>query len=186
MVDNGFGNSNNRGASALEVFGGYLYMSTTNSTTGMEVWRTQDGTDWEQVGFAGFGDSNNSNGYWDNAMTAFNNRLFTGTSNGANGGEIWKKTVTADFAASPLSGPPPLTVVFTNTSAGDYITAQWDFGNGQSFNGTLLLPPTQVYSSTGSYTVTLTVSDGIDTSTLTRANYIRVMYQVYLPVVMRN
>ena len=84
---------------------------------------------------------------------------------------------------TPVSGPPPLTVLFTNRSAGDYTTAQWDFGNGQSYNGASPLP--QLYSSTGSYTVTLTVGDGIDTSTVTRKEYIRVLYYVFLPVATR-
>jgi PKD repeat protein len=50
----------------------------------------------------------------------------------------------------------------------------------------VLLPPVQTYTRTGNYTVTLTVSDGVDTSILTRPNYIQVRYQVYLPLVMRN
>jgi len=44
----------------------------------------------------------------------------------------------------------------------------------------------QVYTSTGSYTVTLTVGDGVDTSIITRTNYIQVMHRVYLPIAMRN
>ena len=49
--------------------------------------------------------------------------------------------------------------------------------------------PAHLYVSTGSYTVSLSVSDGVDTSTLTRPNYIRVgqvMHDIYLPLVMRN
>jgi len=178
VVDNGFGNSNNRGGNALEVFNGYLYAATTNSATGMEVWRSSTGNigDWTQVAFAGFGDSNNRNGYFDNAMTVFNDRLYSGTSNSANGGEVWRKTVvTADFTASPTSGPVPLTVTFTNTSAGEYITSRWDFGDGIT---STLTSPTHTYTTAGSYTVTLTVGDGVDSNTVTRTNYIT----VYTPV----
>jgi hypothetical protein len=89
VVDNGFGNADTRGASALEVFNEHLYFIVGNYVTGMEVWRTADGTHWEQVGFAGFGDSNNLAPYWDNPVTVFNNRLFIGTWNWANGGEVW-------------------------------------------------------------------------------------------------
>jgi len=186
VVDNGFGNSDNRGGNALEVFNGYLYASTTNSATGMEVWRSNTGNsgDWTQVAFAGFGDSNNPNGYYDNAMTVFNSRLYIGTWNDANGGEVWqRKVVTADFTASPIEGVLPLTVTFTNTSAGDYISILWDFGDGIT---STLASPTHTYTVAGTYTVTLTVSDGIDTSTITRPNYITVRYSVYLPLILRN
>jgi len=89
VVDNGFGNPNTRGSSALEVFDGQLYFTVGTYTTGMEVWRTADGTAWEQVGYAGLGDSNNRAPYWDNSVTVFNNRLYIGTSNHASGGEVW-------------------------------------------------------------------------------------------------
>jgi len=184
VVDNGFGNANTRGMNALEVLNSHLYFVVGNSTTGMEVWRTADGTNWEQMGFAGFGDSNNYTPYWDNSVAVFNNRLFIGTCNWANGGEVWQKSVvTADFTASPIEGVLPLTVTFTNTSAGDYISILWDFGDGIT---STLVSPTHTYTVAGTYTVTLTVSDGIDTSTITRPNYITVRYSVYLPLILRN
>jgi hypothetical protein len=76
----------------MEILNGYLYVSTTNPNTGMEVWRSDTGSsgDWDQIGFAGFGDSNNPYAYYDNAMAVFNNRLFTGAWNWANGGEVWQ------------------------------------------------------------------------------------------------
>jgi sugar lactone lactonase YvrE len=92
VVDNGFGNSNNRGEIALEILNGYFYASTTNFTTGMEVWRSSTGNvgDWVQVGFAGFGNSNNWDGYWDNALTTFDGNLYTGTQDDATGGQVWE------------------------------------------------------------------------------------------------
>jgi PKD repeat protein len=129
-----------------------------------------------QVEFAGFGDSNNGAPYLDSAVTVFNNRLFIGTWNDANGGEVWRKTVvTADFTASPTSGPAPLAVTFTNTSTGEYITSRWNFGDGVT---STLTNPTHTYTTAGSYTVTLTVGDGVDSNTVTRTNYIA----VYTPV----
>jgi hypothetical protein len=89
VVSNGFGNTDNLNITALYTFNDRLYALAVNTQTGMEIWRTADGTNWEQVGFAGLGDSNNLGPYWDNAMTIFNNRLFIGTVNGANGGEVW-------------------------------------------------------------------------------------------------
>ena len=90
VVDNGFGNADTRGMSALEIFNEHLYFVVGNSVSGMEIWRTADGMNWEQVGFAGFGDSNNYATYWDNSTTVFNNSLFIGTFNSANGGEVWR------------------------------------------------------------------------------------------------
>ncbi len=89
ITSDGFGNANNIEIRALLVFENRLYAVTCNYMTGMEVWRTQDGTNWEQAGFAGFGDSNNGAPYWDNGVAVFNNRLYIGTYNTANGGEVW-------------------------------------------------------------------------------------------------
>jgi len=69
--------------------GSYLYFVVGNDTTGLEVWRTANGTSWEQVGFTGFGNSNNFSSYWSNSVTEFNNGLYVGTLNITNGGEVW-------------------------------------------------------------------------------------------------
>jgi DNA-binding beta-propeller fold protein YncE len=87
---NGFGNPQNREITSLLSFGNQLFAVTLNPSTGLEVWRTSDGNNWGQVGFAGFGDANNSWTYWDNSTTVFNTSLFIGTGNWANGGEIWQ------------------------------------------------------------------------------------------------
>jgi hypothetical protein len=86
----GFGNPQNRHIYSLLIFDSQLYAVTGNFSTGLEVWFTSNGASWEQVGFAGFGDSNNQAPFWDNSVTVFNNRLFIGTMNWANGGEIWQ------------------------------------------------------------------------------------------------
>ena len=88
VMANGFGKPQNNTIGSLWVFMDHLYAYVSNPE-GLEVWRTADGTQWEQVGFAGFGDSNNAFGNLDNTTAVFNNRLFIGTSNGANGGEVW-------------------------------------------------------------------------------------------------
>ena len=89
VIADGFGNPQNSTIGALWVFGEHLYARAANGTTGLEIWRTADGTHWEQVGFAGFGDSNNYATYRDNATAVFNNRFYIGTTNSANGGEVW-------------------------------------------------------------------------------------------------
>jgi C1A family cysteine protease len=89
VVDNGFGNADTSGVSALEVFDDQLYFVVGNSFTGLEVWRTADGTNWTQVGFAGFGNANNRSPYWDNSVAVYNDTLYVGTSNWTDGGEVW-------------------------------------------------------------------------------------------------
>lgn len=76
------------------------------------------------------------------------------------------KTPVASFTASPISGTAPLNVAFTDTSIGSPTSWSWNFGDGTTSN---LQNPTNTYSSVGSYTVTLTVSDanGITSSKTT-------------------
>ncbi len=61
----------------------------------------------------------------------------------------------AVFEASPLSGQIPLTVNFSDQSIGEVTTWAWDFGDGQTSSDQ---SPTNVYSSEGSYTVSLIVT----------------------------
>ena len=89
VVNNGFGNSDTRLAPAIRIFNGRLYVFPGNGDTGLEVWWSSDGLTWEQVGFGGFGDSNNVYTYWDNAVSVFDGKLFVGTFNSVTGGEIW-------------------------------------------------------------------------------------------------
>lgn len=99
MSDVGSSASSNAG---LEVNQNQLYLIATNHETGLEVWRTSDGELWEQVGFEGFGDSNNQTSYWDNGVTTFNNKLFVGITNFADGGEIWRYEKTDSKIFLPL------------------------------------------------------------------------------------
>jgi PKD repeat protein len=78
----------------------------------------------------------------------------------------------AAFTAGPRSGYAPLTVEFTDLSAGNISGWLWDFGDGSPMSTEQY--PSHTYTSSGSYTVTLEVS-GIDGSdTATKANYINV------------
>ena len=64
-------------------------------------------------------------------------------------------TIHADFSATPTSGVAPLDVDFTNLSLGDFTASLWDFGDGIT---STVESPTHTYTTSGVYTVTLTVS----------------------------
>ncbi|MCD6066368.1 MAG: hypothetical protein K0S33_1194 [Bacteroidetes bacterium] len=74
--------------------------------------------------------------------------------------------VTAQFTANPTSGISPLTVSFINITTGTN-TYSWNLGNGQT--SVLQSPPAQIYTSDGTYTITLAVDNGTckDTATTT-------------------
>lgn len=88
----------------------------------------------------------------------------------------------ADFVAEPASGWPPLPVVFTNTSTGDYDTSLWEFGDGMT---STMEHPIHIYS-TGVYTVSLTVDGPGGSDTETRERYITVQYGIHLPIILRD
>jgi PKD repeat protein len=75
------------------------------------------------------------------------------------------------FEGTPLSGPVPLTVTFTNTSTGDFDQALWNFGDGST---STKISPTHVYTMPGSFTVTLVLSGLGGTDSITRTDYITV------------
>jgi PKD repeat protein len=91
----------------------------------------------------------------------------------------------ASFTANPTSGFAPLSVAFTNTSSGYYISSLWIFGDGQT---STQKNPSHMYEAAGNFTVTLNVSGAVGTDTLTRPDYISVQaqYTVYLPLILRN
>ncbi len=71
----------------------------------------------------------------------------------------------ASFTANPLSGTPPLTVTFTNTSS-NASTYLWTFGDGNTTTtSTTTTPVTNIYTATGSYQVIMIASQGSCTDT---------------------
>ena len=85
------------------------------------------------------------------------------TASGDGGTDVETKTAyitvftpaVAEFTYTPASGIGPLEVQFTNTSAGDYDSLAWDFGDGSSSTE---VNPNHTFAAGGTYTVTLTVS----------------------------
>jgi len=75
----------------------------------------------------------------------------------------------ASFIATPTSGDAPLLVSFdasasSDVDVDDVLTYSWDFGDGNTGSG---VTTTHTYLAEGVYTATLTVSDGIESSTAT-------------------
>lgn len=78
--------------------------------------------------------------------------------------------VTANFNSNVTSGCAPLLVQFNNTSTPG-TTSSWDLGNSTT---SVLQNPSTTYTSPGTYTVTLTVTNGSQSNTKTVTNYITV------------
>jgi parallel beta-helix repeat protein len=86
----------------------------------------------------------------------------------------------AYFTGVPTMGLVPLTVTFTATTDSS-ATYLWSFGDSVT---STLRNPVHTYEDMGSYTVTLTVTKGIDSDTLIRRNYIHVWNNpIFLPLV---
>lgn len=76
------------------------------------------------------------------------------------------------ITASATNGFGPLTVVFTNSTSGGITNWVWNFGNGTTITNTTGGSVTNIYTTAGSYTVTLTVYGLGGSSTETIANFI--------------
>jgi PKD repeat protein len=80
---------------------------------------------------------------------------------------------TADFNGSPTSGCAPLTVVFADLSTGAPTSWSWDVdGDGNEDYNTH--KPSHTYTSAGTYTVSLTVTNACGSDSDTKDNYITV------------
>jgi flagellin len=84
---NGLGDPDNRDVEPNVELGGYLYIGTSNDTTGCEVWRSSNGTNWSQVNTDGFGDAANTSGL---DMIVSGGYLYLGVWNSDTGGELWR------------------------------------------------------------------------------------------------
>ena len=71
----------------------------------------------------------------------------------------------ASFLPDVTDGAAPLAVQFTDTSAGSPTAWQWNFGDGSA--NVTLQNPAYTFPTPGAYTVMLTVSDGVQSSTAT-------------------
>ena len=79
----------------------------------------------------------------------------------------------ANFSASVTSGSFPLEVTFTDTSTNSPTSWAWDFQNNGSTDSTLQ-NPVFTYTSAGTYSVKLTVTNAAGTDTMIKTSYISV------------
>lgn len=79
------------------------------------------------------------------------------------------KSLEAQFTADITQGAVPLSVQFTDQSTGNPSSWKWAFGDGDT---SLLQNPLHIYQNTGSFTVKLTISDGINSFALEKKDYI--------------
>ena len=84
----------------------------------------------------------------------------------------------AAFSGTPTNGPEPVTVAFTDQSQGGPTSWSWNFGDpnasGTNKNTSTAQNPSHTYTVGGTYTVTLTVSNGTSSATVTKTGYITV------------
>ncbi len=90
------------------------------------------------------------------------------------GDDLPPPDVAADFSGTPRRGGAPLTVAFTDLSAGTPNTWLWTFGDGAT---STLQNPTHEYAEEGAYTVSLVATRSSDsaTDTETKVAYIEVV-----------
>lgn len=79
----------------------------------------------------------------------------------------------AAFVADVTSGDVPLTVNFTDQSSGSISSWSWDF-DGDGTEDANTQNPSFEYTTEGTYSVSLTVSDGTNSDTETKTDYITV------------
>jgi PKD repeat protein len=89
-----------------------------------------------------------------------------GTATSANATLALLASPVAGFTASPLNGTEPLSVTFTDQSTGSPLpNLSWDFGDNTTTNTASGASFAYTYAA-GTYTVTLTASNSVGTSTL--------------------
>jgi PKD repeat protein len=81
--------------------------------------------------------------------------------------------IEVDFSADPLTGAVPLEVQFTDTSSGNITNWEWDFDNDGNIDSTEE-NPSHTYTDAGDHSVSLTVSDGSNSDSEVKIDYIEV------------
>ncbi len=82
--------------------------------------------------------------------------------------------INADFEANIYIGGYPLTVVFSNQTSHYTNNIYWDFNNDGIYDAAGLETPTWIYTTVGTYSVRLLVSNNANSDEIIRYNYIHV------------
>ncbi len=77
-----------------------------------------------------------------------------------------------DFTANVISGEAPLSTTFTDLTQGNASQWHWTFGDGGTHT---TRNPVYIYQEPGYYTVSLAVSNGKESDSKSKVNYIRVL-----------
>ncbi|MFH1005202.1 MAG: M43 family zinc metalloprotease [Bacteroidota bacterium] len=110
-----------------------------------------------------------------NSSISSRNNLCTASNLAATGVSTAPQLCKADFSAATKIACVSVPITFTDLSWSATPTSwQWNFDNNSTIDATTK-NPTYTYSTSGTYSVTLTVSDGINTRTTTKASYITVL-----------
>ncbi len=87
--------------------------------------------------------------------------------------------LSAAFTVDANSGPAPLEVQFLDLSIGDIVSWAWDFDSDGTVDATDQ-DPQHTFETPGIYSVTLAITDGTTSDTLTKADHIEVLQQVVI------
>ena len=96
-----------------------------------------------------------------------------------------REPVIADFEADVTSGAPPLAVNFQDLSKGEITSWSWDLDGDGSWDDTQQ-HTAHTYDATGTYSITLEVSDGIQTYRKSRVDYIKVEEETTLEDILES
>jgi hypothetical protein len=102
--NNGFGDQDTAGVTALAAFNSYLYAGTSNSIDGAQILRSQDGVNWSPVTQPGFGIAHDISPPAILDLTVFNGYLFASTGRGDGPGQIWNTLNGVNWAPMVIHG----------------------------------------------------------------------------------
>ena len=85
-----FNNPNTLGMPGLEIHNDSLYMVTSSARTGLRVWKTNDGENWNVSAPVGFGTPGRAYTYWDNAFLSAGGELYLGSFTRGGMAEVWQ------------------------------------------------------------------------------------------------